>query len=66
MQKTKRRTRFTTNSRGSIRARNEITMFLYGPTQVAADPRDPRDPHTTATGGIYGGGWGVYVYKVIR
>ena len=41
-----------TISCGSIRARNGITMFLYGETQVAVDPRDPR---LDRTGGIYGG-----------
>ena len=41
-----------TISCGSIRARDGITMFLYGETQVAVDPRDP---HPKATGGIYGG-----------
>ena len=50
--KIKSRIRFITNSRGSIRARNGITMFLYWETQVAVDPRDP---HLQATGGIYGG-----------
>ena len=61
--KTKSRIRFITNSRGSIRARNGITMFLYGKTHVAVDPRDPRPE---ATGGIYGGEGRVYVYKVTR